>query len=46
MDGLGLLYLEGRGVAKNERDGLSWIRKSAALGHVIAKERLEKKMGK
>jgi len=37
---LGLLYLEGNGVKKNEKLGAEWIQKAADQGHIAAKKKL------
>jgi uncharacterized membrane protein YedE/YeeE len=37
---LGLLYEEGHGVTRDEREALAWYRKAADQGHPIAKEKI------
>ena len=37
---LGLLYLEGNGVSKNEKTGAAWIKKAADQGHNEALRKL------
>lgn len=37
---LGLIYLEGNGVKKNEKLGAGWIQKAANQGHIEAKKKL------
>ncbi len=35
--GLGLMYMNGEGVAKNDQEAVKWYRKSAAQGYVKAR---------
>jgi len=41
MQWLGIYYLHGNGVMKNENLGVMWIAKAAAHGHVIAQEQMK-----
>lgn len=41
MQWLGKLYVAGTGVPRDEQQGLMWIARAAALGHVIAKAQME-----
>jgi TPR repeat protein len=40
MNDLGVLYLQGRGVAKDEAEGARWYRKAADVGNADAMSRL------
>lgn len=37
---LGLFYLDGKGIARNEQQGAQWVRRSAEQGYVLAQEHL------
>lgn len=37
---LGLIYLEGRGIERDEAWAITWLRRAADAGHVAARERL------
>lgn len=42
MSILGRCYIEGAGVDRDEKEGIVWLTKAAALGHTIAKAQVRK----
>ena len=41
MELLSMCYINGNGVEKNHAQGIQWIGKAAALGHSVAKAKLQ-----
>ena len=40
---LGLMYEEGRGVARSDAEAVNWYRKAAKQGHKFSQEKLQKR---
>ncbi len=42
MSLLGYCYIEGRGISKDEKQGLIWVTRAAALGHPISETQISR----